>query len=121
MICSMSGTRPGATVVHVRAADRWARVTATLADRAVARVPWMIISVPVRTLTTLPGSVVAGAAAAPGRPHQNWTATPSLESTWLAGGGVTENRTPKSLKVKSSVSIVFPAVPGFPLATNVIV
>ena len=34
---------------------------------------------------------------------QNWTATPRWWSIWLAGGGVTEKRTPKSLNVKSSV------------------
>jgi len=34
---------------------------------------------------------------------QNWTATPTSRLTWLAGGRVTENLTPKSLKVKSSV------------------
>lgn len=34
---------------------------------------------------------------------QNWTATPRSGSIWLAGGGVTENRMPKSLNVKSSV------------------
>ena len=41
----------------------------------------------------------------PGRAFtaQNWTATPRWWSIWLAGGGVTEKRTPKSLNVKSSV------------------
>ena len=34
---------------------------------------------------------------------QNWMAKPRLWLIWLAGGGVTENRMPKSLNVKSSV------------------
>ena len=34
---------------------------------------------------------------------QNWTATPRSWLIWLSGGGVTENRTPKSLNVKSAV------------------